>query len=98
MGRISEAYWYANIPADRLSSDGVKSNFYHIEINDEIKAFRKHIQQLKRDYIANNKKSDESAEKLHLEQVRKSLDLQENDLELVSSGKMTIQEFREKWL
>jgi NACalpha-BTF3-like transcription factor len=97
MGRISEAFYYANIPTERLSSDGVKSNFFHIEINEAIKAFRKHIQQQKRDYESELVKNSLNSDKSLLESKRKDLDLKEKDIELVSEGKMTIEEFKAKW-
>ena len=43
------------------------------------------------------KTTDGNLTNLQIEQMHKILDLQEIDLELVSSGKMTKQEFIDKW-
>lgn len=91
MSRLSQAFAFFNLPPEKLTSDWINCHMTDITINDKMKELRR----------LHRKEQKQVAKQLVFDEFKEQKDeitQKKNDLILVSQGKMTKEEYRDKWV
>lgn len=91
MSRLSQAFAFFNLPPEKLTSDWMNCHMTDIIINDKMKELRR-LHRKEQKQVAKQIIFDEFQEQTD------ELNQKKNDFLLVSQGKMTKEEYRDKWV
>jgi len=91
MSRLSQSFAFFNLEPEKLTTDWARANMTDVTVNDKLKELRR-IHRKEQKQVAKDGAIEEFTEQIN------DLNQKKNDLLLVSQGKMTKEEYRNKWV
>lgn len=91
MSRLSQAFAFLNLPPEKLTSDWMNCHMNDITINDKMRELRRLHRKDQKQIAKNNKLIEVNTQE-------QAINNEEADLNLVLEGKMTKEEYRDKWI
>ena len=91
MSRLSQAFAFFNLPPEKLTADWASCHMNDFTINDKMKELRRLHRKVQKQEAKNNKLFEVNTQE-------QAINNEEADLNLVLEGKMTKEEYRNKWI